>query len=141
MYTFSQQIKDHLGAMGIAVVYLFGSRARGVAFATSDYDLGIVFADPHHTALSFKELGELYELLRTAIDPEKGSDIDIAFLQRANASLQMSAIRFGEVLFESSARVRVEFEEGVLQRYDDYLPLQREYEDATFRAFAVSSKA
>ncbi|MBI5470344.1 hypothetical protein HY968_03460 [Candidatus Kaiserbacteria bacterium] len=64
-----------------------------------------------------------------------GPKLDIALLQRANAKLQMDAIQYGSVLFESDPRTRADYEESVIKRYDDYRYLEREYEDATFVAF------
>ena len=51
-------------------------------------------------------------------------------------ALGMAAIRDGVVIFESDPRGRADFEEEAMKRYLDYLPLKREYEEATFSAFS-----
>lgn len=135
--TFSKEHQDALRALGVEVVYLFGSRTLGVAHDASDYDVGIVFRDP--MAIADRQL-ETYQALY-AIVSEHLPDLlgsahpDLSFLQFANAALEMSAID-GIVLFEADPRFRLVYEEGVIKRYDDYRYLRNVYEEATFAAFA-----
>jgi uncharacterized protein len=116
-------------------LYLHGSRARGVARENSDYDIGVVFADPK-SADDTKTYLSLYEILSdTFPDTQHGPKLDIALLQRANAKLQLDTINHGTVLFESDPRTRADYEESVIKQYDDYRFLEREYRDATLSAF------
>ncbi|MBI5004202.1 nucleotidyltransferase domain-containing protein [Candidatus Kaiserbacteria bacterium] len=136
------EVKEKLVALGVAVLYLHGSRARGTAREDSDYDIGVVFADPKKAILDMHQYGMLYGVLNDIYpDHIDGPKLDIALLQRANAALQMSAINYGIVLFENDPKVRADYEEGVVKRYDDYRFLQKEYEDATFAAFAHRPQA
>lgn len=140
---FSEQQKQALAALGVSVVYLFGSRAMGTAGERSDYDVGIVFTDPSAVVLDIKTYGALYDIL-SKIFPDSLSDgprLDISMLQQANAALQMAAINYGRVLFEIDPRVRADYEESVVRRYDDYRYLQRMYEEANFAAFRVPQPA
>ena len=139
MISFSNEHKNILRAMGIAVVYLFGSRAFGTERADSDYDIGVVFEEPGMvTNRQLEVLNKLYSIFSDYLpDQLGGAHPDISLLQFANAALEMSAID-GIVLFEADPRYRVEYEEGVIERYDEYRHLQSFYEDATFTAFAAS---
>lgn len=139
MVSFSNKHKNVLQAMGIAVVYLFGSRVLGTARTESDYDIGVVFKDPTAVAARQPEVfHQLYSIFSDYLpDQPGGAHPDISLLQFANAALEMSAID-GVVLFEADPRSRVEYEEGVIERYDEYRHLQNFYEDATFTAFAAS---
>jgi len=64
-----------------------------------------------------------------------GTHPDLSLLQFANAALEMSAID-GIVLFEADMKFRLEYEEAVIKRYDEYRYLRNVYEEATFAAFA-----
>ncbi|OGG73193.1 hypothetical protein A3A38_04815 [Candidatus Kaiserbacteria bacterium RIFCSPLOWO2_01_FULL_53_17] len=134
----SEKSKQELTALGVGVLYLYGSRAQGTAYENSDYDVGVVFTDPKKAHLDIHSYNELYNVL-SAIFPDMlhGPKLDIAILQRANAKLQMDAVQYGAVLFESDPRVRADYEESIIKRYDDYRFLEREYEDATFTAFSA----
>ena len=134
----SEKNKEELIALGVGVLYLYGSRAQGTAREDSDYDVGVVFTDPQKSDLDIDAYGALYNVL-SAIFPDMidGPKLDIAILQRANAKLQIDAIQYGSVLFESNPRIRADYEESVIKRYDDYRFLQREYENATFAAFSA----
>lgn len=137
MISFSEEHKNALRALGVEVVYLFGSRTLGTAHDTSDYDVGIVFNDPEAIADHQLEIYQtLYAILSEYLLDRLGSTHpDLSFLQFANAALEMSAID-GVVLFEIDPRFRLAYEEGVIKRYDDYRYLRNVYEEATFAAFA-----
>ncbi len=132
----SEKTKQKLAAMGVGVVYLYGSRVQGTAYEHSDYDVGVVFSDLV-VPLSMENYGALYDCLSIDIPDELyGPKLDIAILQNANARLQLDAIQYGSVLFESDPSVRANYEESVIKRYDDYRFLEKEYQDATFAAFS-----
>ena len=134
----SENSKQELAALGVGVLYLYGSRAQETARSDSDYDVGVVFQDSTRANLDMDTYAALYTVLSTIVpDTLRGPKLDIAILQRANAKLQIDAIRDGLVLFESDPRTRADYEESVIKRYDDYRYLEREYEDATFSAFSA----
>lgn len=137
MISFSKEHQDALRALGVEVVYLFGSRTLGTARDASDYDIGVVFKDP--ATIADRQL-ETYQALYTIVsdylsDRLDGARPDLSFLQFANAALEMSAID-GVVLFEANPKFRLTYEEEVIKRYDDYQHLRNMYEEATFAAFA-----
>lgn len=122
--------------LGVNVLYLFGSRAKDIANEKSDYDIGVVFINPNKTNSEMEQFSKLYDILANIFpDTINGPKLDISFLQKANAALQMNAIHNGIVLFENNPVFRANYEESVLRKYDDYRSLQKEYEEATFSAF------
>jgi predicted nucleotidyltransferase len=125
-----------LALLGVGVLYLFGSRAMGVAGENSDYDVGIVLTDSRTEDSNAKTFNAIYDVLSDIFpDTLGGPKLDISFLQSASAALQMSAIHYGKVLFEKDPVLRANYEESVLKQYDDYRFLQKEYEEATLAAF------
>ena len=123
--------------IGVRIVYLFGSRATGTALENADYDMGVVFSyDKKVSADRSSLFSAVYDILNNDFpDQIRGPKLDISFLQQANAALEMTAVLEGVVLFEDDPVFRADYEESVVKRYDDYLPLKRQYEEATFSAF------
>lgn len=135
--TLSSPIIKKLKSLGVGIVYFFGSRAQGTALDHSDYDLGVVFVS--EKKLKEKSI-DLYGKVYTAISsdiPDKldGPKLDLSFLQTASPALQMAAVKNGQILFEIDPITRADYEESVIKKYDDYLPLKKEYEQATITAF------
>src|SRR3989344_966590 len=133
MTSFSKEHQDTLRALGVEVVYLFGSRTLRTAHDASDYDVGVVFSDP--TTIADHQL-KTYQALHAILSeymPDRldGTHPDLSFLQFSNAALEMSAID-GIVLFETDPKSRLAYEEGVIKRYDEYQHLRNVYEEATF---------
>jgi uncharacterized protein len=134
--TISKKTKEKLKALGVGVLYLFGSRVTGRAFLNSDYDIGVVFLD-YSKEIDMKTISSVYEILnREFPDNINGPKLDISYLQNANAALQMKAVSEGIVLFESSPNFRTDYEAEIVKRYDDYQFFQSNYADATFAAFS-----
>lgn len=132
----SENTKNKLGELGVGVIYLFGSRSIGVALDKSDFDIGIVFVDAKLPDISSSVHFLVYDILSDEFpDMLNGPCLDMSFLQKASPALEMAAIQYGKVLFEHSPSFRTNYEESVTHRYDDYLPLKSEYEQATFYAF------
>lgn len=120
--------RDSLRAMGVELVYLFGSCAEGTSHTLSDVDIGVVFDEnflPRDDSRA--AYNELYDIF-TDVFPEK--NVDIVFLQRAGLELSLDAITHGKVLFESSEGKRFDFEERVILLYADFKPLLDEFNRA-----------
>lgn len=135
----SLKTKKALEENGVVAAYFFGSRAFGLNHPHSDYDIGIVFKEAvlRDKEKLFKMRGDIYRsLVQDLPTPELETKLDISLLQTASPALGMAAIRDGVMLFESYPRRRADFEEKAMKRYLDYLPLKREYEEATFSAFS-----
>ena len=134
---FSQQTIEKLKKLDIAIVYFFGSRSQGAFIKNSDYDIGVVFddSDNKNTDRS-KSYQKVYEAINSDIpDAIKGPKLDISFLQIASPALQASAIKYGQKLYQKDPIFSADYEENVVNLYDDYIPLKKEYEQATLAAF------
>ncbi len=133
----SPETKEKLGSAGVAVVYYFGSRTSGAGSFFSDIDIGIVMEDKRRFDENISKLHiAIYDILSSDIpDKPDGPKLDLSFLQKTNPALGMKAVRDGVVLFESDPRLRADFEEYIFRMYNDYLKLQREFEEATLQAF------
>ena len=129
--------KEKLKNLGVAVVYLFGSRVDGTASERSDYDVGVVFFNSERVCAEDPHLfTSVYDILSDDLpDQLNGVKMDISLLQKANAALEVSAVNNGAILFNADPVFKANYEEAVVKRYDDYLPLKRKYEEVTFSAF------
>jgi hypothetical protein len=134
----SDTTKKKLEELGVAVIYLFGSRANGTNLVFSDLDLGIVVSDPEKRLVNMRDFFlKVYRIITEDIpDGYKQPKLDISFLQRANPALGMKAVKEGKVIMEADSKRRADFEENILKLYNDYLPLKREYEEANIKAFS-----
>ena len=118
-----QVIATKLGAdPNIAVVYLFGSRARGQAHAASDVDLGILYrVAPKSTLLEqpFELQAELSDVL--------GMPADIVVMNTAPADLVHRVLRDGVIVLEADKSLRIAFEVRARNAYFDLLPTLQRY--------------
>lgn len=111
-----------LRSLGVVAVYLFGSRAQGVAGPLSDFDFG-VFMEKSGNRRGDETYDALYDLLSPLCPRTLANDIlDIVFLNDAPLELRFHVIRYGKVLFDASPRVRGRFEERTMNEYCDYRP-------------------
>jgi predicted nucleotidyltransferase len=120
-------IKKELEKLNIGVVYIFGSRAQGLAKKNSDTDIGIVFSEVVENADLLQIYERLYSLFSTANRKQKG-EIDIVFLQSASLALQFNAIKYGKVAYEISAKFRVAYEEKIMLLHSDFEPFAKEFD-------------
>ena len=117
----------------IDMVYLFGSRAESDVHGEhvpntakigplSDYDLGILF---HRTSPT--DMAHLKAHFAAEMTALLGTDlIDVVILNEAPIELAYAVIAQGQILYERSVAIRVEYEGYVLGLYGDYLPVLRE---------------
>lgn len=121
---FSEKQIGEFEKMGINVIYLFGSRAKGITTSLSDFDFGIVFENPEkYRDTTLDVYNKLYEIF-VDILPKKylrqrfkmrEHEFDIVFLQFASPSLQFSAIKEGQILYEKDKEKRLDYEEYVMK--------------------------
>lgn len=121
--TLSTTDQNKLTALGVQSLYLFGSRAQGVAGPLSDYDFGVLMKEEGH-----KRGGKLYDAIYDILSPLcprtlENDIIDIVFVRDAPLELRMHIIRYGKVLFDAATRERVRFEDITTMLYCDYRPL------------------
>lgn len=123
---------DLLRKLGVAVLYLFGSHAEGLATPASDIDVGLLFApDALPLPANKTELyNELYDVLTDVFDMRGFRDIDIVFLDQAPLELQFDVITHGQTLFETDPEIRLGFEERIATLYRDFRPLLNEFDHA-----------
>lgn len=112
--------REKLRGLGVFIVYLFGSRSRGKGSPMSDVDIGVVLKAtiPAGDARSIYQ--SLYEIF-TELYPS--SKVDIVLLQSAPLTLQYSAISEGKILFEEDPILTADYENRVVNRYLDFIPI------------------
>ncbi|HEY2223966.1 type VII toxin-antitoxin system MntA family adenylyltransferase antitoxin [Actinomycetospora sp.] len=110
-------LTEHPAAAGLELVVLHGSRARGDAGPTSDWDLGYLGeADP--AAL----IAAAARLLET-------DAVDVVDLARASALLRFRAARDGIALVERSSEAFLQFRLEAVRFWCDVGPVIRAAQD------------
>jgi len=118
---------EKLRALKVGLVYLFGSRAEGVAGPSSDFDVGIVFTDPSIARGNTMEIYHaLYDIFSDVFDLSNFRNVDIVFMERAPSELRFDVISHGTPLFEISPEFRLNFEERTETLYRDFKPILNE---------------
>ena len=112
-----RDFKAKLEKLGVAIVYLFGSKATGRASRLSDIDIGIVLKTPASGRDTRTLYHMLYQLFSEVYPREK---LNIVFLQTASLSLQYAAIKEGKIIFEEDPRRTADYEQGVINQYLDF---------------------
>lgn len=137
----SNSAKNELKRLGVAVVYLIGSRATGAARRNSDYDFAVVMQKKESLRNEQLLYDKLYEILSKTLPKGKSKNaypnnminIDIIFLQTAPLYYTIEARDNGKVLFEISPIFRADFEERATLEYLDFEPFRRYQEFATLK--------
>lgn len=138
--TFSEVTQRRLDTLGVAAIYLIGSRATGAATPRSDYDFGVILkagaraVDEHAYPRLHQKLYRLLAESLPASDPPPPPgmlrDVDVVFLQRAPLYYTTHALKYGRLIFDGHPRLRVRFEENVRRDVMDFQPLRRTLEQA-----------
>lgn len=119
--------KKQLKKLGIMAIYLFGSRAQGVAGPLSDYDFGILTKE---SGFNFELYLKLFNIFSPLCPRKFPNDIiDIVFLGNASLELQMHVVRHGVVLFDSNLNYRLDYENLVMQKTADFAQFRKEYSE------------
>jgi len=103
----------------VLAVYLFGSRAEGVARAGSDLDLAVLLRPEVERERYPDHRMELLEELSGALSPR----LDLIILNQVSPLLQFQVLQKGRLLYERDHDLRSELEMHMLSRYYD----QRRY--------------
>lgn len=109
---------------GVIAAYLFGSAARNELRDDSDLDVGVLFAEPHATAI------DACLMLEERIERLMGRRAQVVDLQRAPADLVQRVLRDGIVLLDRDSAMRVRFEVRRRNEWFDLQPLLRAYRRA-----------
>lgn len=122
---------EKMAKLGIAGIFLFGSRAQGTALEASDYDFGIlmknkkVFADT-------KKKNEVYNALYDVIAPQIGklANLDIVFADRADLQFRYHIVRDGQLLYLGDQKVVGEFIDRAIDEHADFAPYRKLFQAA-----------
>ncbi|MFZ3105429.1 MAG: nucleotidyltransferase domain-containing protein [Smithella sp.] len=128
-----KELKRKFEILGIAVVYLFGSRATGRQSPLSDIDIGVVLQKAPSGNNTRTLYNNLYELFT---EKYPASRLDIVFLQEAPLSLQYTAVREGKILFETDPNFTVDYENRVMNQYLDFRPVLDYFDRVTMERYA-----
>lgn len=94
---------------GVQAIYLFGSRAKGVAGPTSDTDLAVLAGEPIEEFTLFSVASRLSELLRT--------EVDLVDLRRSSAVMRVQVLGSSRLLLDTAPSARMAFEAFALADY------------------------
>lgn len=112
---------------GVVLAYLFGSHARGQAWAHSDVDVALLLAgrpdDDRCLAIRLEAIGKLTAVLGT-------DEVDVVILNQAPPALKYAVLRDGILLACLDESARVAFYVHTLNAYLDFRPVLRRHERA-----------
>jgi predicted nucleotidyltransferase len=109
---------------GVVLAYLFGSHARGQAWAHSDVDVAVLLEnrpdDDHCFDMRLEVIGGLMDLLHT-------DDVDVLILNQAHPALRYAVLRDGILLFCRDRQAMIEFRVRALNEYLDFKPILKRH--------------
>ncbi len=112
---------------GVVLAYLFGSHARGRAWAQSDVDVAVLLEGRPDNDQCFdmrlEVIGGLMGILHT-------NDVDVLILNQAPPALRYAVLRDGIVLFCRDRQAMIEFRVRTLNEYLDFKPFLKRHGDA-----------
>lgn len=115
---------------GVAVAYLFGSRAEGTARPESDHDVAVLFSESEPAFDATVALGDgLAEML--------GTPVDVVDLDRAELELRGRVAEQGLLLFSADEPRRVAFEVDARIRWIEFRPVLEETTRSYLRRVAA----
>ncbi len=138
-FVFTQQEKKVLKNLDVEALILFGSHAQGLAGPLSDVDIGVLVKNPLIFLGDRTQRNELYDsLYLNVLSPLVGRvvkrlcNIDIVFLQDELVNLQLKyhVSSYGVPLYERHTRAFADFKEYAMERYADFAPLRRMFNEA-----------
>lgn len=106
----------------VVAAYLYGSRARGSAGATSDVDLAVLLA--RAPAATLKSIARDLE---SQLERALRLPVEVIVLNGAPADLVHRVLRDGKVLLDRDRATRIRFEVQARNEYFDLAPLRRLY--------------
>jgi predicted nucleotidyltransferase len=106
----------------VVAVYLYGSRGRGTASASSDIDLGVLLRRPLPAALRSPATKIEDEVERATRVP-----VQAVILNTAAPDLVHRVLRDGVLLLDRDPAARIRFEVQARNEYFDLEPLRRLY--------------
>jgi predicted nucleotidyltransferase len=132
-----RELAESLGARPeVRVAYLFGSRARGSAAGSSDWDVAVLLDEG---AIERPWPGVELELL-DLLTARLHAPVDLVLLNRAPPVLGREVLRDATVLVERDREERLRFEAGVVRRYLDTRPLRAVRDAAVARRLGLEER-
>lgn len=115
---------------GVAVAYLFGSRAEGTATEASDHDIAVLLTAPEPALDASARLGA--DLARAL-----GTAVDVVDLDRATLELRGQVAEHGRLVYSADEARRVRFEVDARIRWIEFRPVVRDTTRAYLRRVAA----
>ena len=122
-----RDLSEVFAAHGVAVAYLFGSRAEGTARPASDHDVAVLFTGPEPAL-------DATVRLSAALSAVLGTDVD---LDRAELELRGHVAERGRLLYSADEPRRVRFEVDSRLRWIEFRPVVAETTRAFLRRVAA----
>ncbi len=111
----------------VVLAYLFGSLARGRAWAHSDVDIAVLLQGHPNADLCFdlrlKLITDLIGILHY-------NDVDVVILNQAPPALRYAVLRDGILLFCRNRQAMIDFRVRTLNEYFDFKPILKRHGDA-----------
>lgn len=120
------RLRDVCDREGVLALYLFGSRARGEASGTSDYDFGVLLSRGDDRGRNLDLVLRLEAELQQCAG---GARVDVGILREASLEFQFVVISEGIVLYERDEDARTDYEDSVLRLYLDWAVELRMYRE------------
>lgn len=103
----------------VELAYLFGSYTKGSVNKLSDVDIAVLLKKD----VGPKEYLDIRLDLIYRLGKVLDADVDVVVLNQASPLLNQQVIKYGEVVYEESPRVRIGFETRACLEYLDAKPL------------------
>ena len=123
-------LSEVFASHGVAVAYLFGSRAEGTAGPSSDHDVAVLFTDVDPAL-------DATARLAADIAGVVGTDVDVVDLDRAELELRGRVAERGRLLYAADEPRRVRFEVDARLRWIEFRPVVAETTQAYLRRVAA----
>jgi predicted nucleotidyltransferase len=115
------------GPPDVMAVYLFGSRARETATASSDVDVAVLYAEP--PAPSLEGLGPALDI-EADLERMLGLPVQVVILNQAPVDLVHRVLRDGKLLIDRDPSRRIRFEVKARNEFFDLQPILARYRAA-----------
>lgn len=123
-------VDEVLASHGVAVAYLFGSRAEGTAGPGSDHDVAVLFAEP-------RPAFDATVRLAAGLAGVLGTAVDVVDLDRASLELRGRVAERGRLLHSTDEPRRVRFEVDARLRWIEFRPVLHDTTQAFLRRVAA----
>jgi hypothetical protein len=116
-----------LGLPDVTLAYLFGSHARGQAWAHSDVDIAVLLkGQPDDDRCLDRRL----DIIGGLMDLLKMNEVDVLILNQAPPALRYAVLKDGILLFCRDDQIRIAFYVRVLNAYLDLKPMLERHQQA-----------